>query len=152
LISFDCIGISFDRIGISFDCIGTRSNRAGIRSRCAGFTLLEVLVGLAIAAVALMASIRAVGSMAQTNAALELRALAQLSAHNRVAELRATGAFPAVGTRTAPCPQGRTQLQCAEETQPTPNPLFRRVEVRVAQPSAPGAVLARLTAVLPRVP
>jgi len=145
LIGFDHAGIRFDHAGIGFD-------HAGIRFGCAGFTLLEVLVGLAIAAVALMASIRAVGSMAQTNAALELRALGQLSAHNRVAELRATGAFPAVGMRTAPCPQGRTQLQCTEEIQPTPNPLFRRVEVRVAQSSDPDAVLARLTAVLPRVP
>jgi general secretion pathway protein I len=123
-----------------------------IRFGSAGFTLVEVLVGLAIAAVALMASIRAVGSMAQTNAALELRALAQLSAHNRVAELRATGAFPAVGTRTAPCPQGRARLQCTEETRSTPNPLFRRVEVRVAQVSDPHAVLARLTGILPRLP
>jgi general secretion pathway protein I len=123
-----------------------------MRCDCAGFTLVEVLVGLAIAAVALMASIRAIGSMAQTNAALELRALAQLSAHNRVAELRATGAFPAVSTRTAACPQGRTQLQCTEQIQLTPNPLFRRVEVRVAQPSDPDVVLARLTGVLPRVP
>jgi general secretion pathway protein I len=144
--------MGFYRTGIGFDRTGIRFDSTGIRSRHAGFTLLEVLVGLAIAAVALMASIRAVGSMAQTNAALELRALAQLSAHNRVAELRAIGAFPAVGMRTAPCPQGRAQLQCTEEIQPTPNPLFRRVEVRVAQWSDPDAVLARLTAVLPRVP
>jgi general secretion pathway protein I len=144
--------IRFDRTGIRFDRTGIRFDRTGIRSGCAGFTLLEVLVGLAIAAVALMASIRAVGSMAQTNAALELRALAQLSAHNRVSELRATGAFPPVGIRTVPCPQGRAQLQCTEETQPTPNPLFRRVEVRVAQPSDPDFVLVQLTGVLPRVP
>lgn len=123
-----------------------------IRPGSSGFTLVEVLVGLAIAAVALMASIRAVGSMAQTNAALEVRALAQLSAQNRVAELRATGAFPPVGRRTVSCPQGRRQLQCTEDTQPTPNPLFRRVEVRVALTSAPDAVLARLTGILPRLP
>jgi general secretion pathway protein I len=90
--------------------------------------------------------------MAQTNAALELRVLAQLSALNRVAELRATGAFPAVGIRTVPCPQGHAQLQCTEEIQATPNPLFRRVEVRVAQRSDPAVVLVQLTGVLPRVP
>jgi general secretion pathway protein I len=120
--------------------------------RARGFTLLEVVVALAIVAVALMASIRAIGSIAQNNADLKLRLLAQLSAQNRVAELRAMGAFPDVGIRVVSCPQGAVQLQCTEETKSSPNPLFRRIEVRVAQASAPNAILAELIGVLPRQP
>ena len=116
-----------------------------------GFTLIEVLVALAIVAVALLAAVRAAGSMAQTNAELRLRLLAQLAADNRIAELRSAGAFPALGTRTSACPQGRAALQCVEEVKSTPNPLFRRIEVRVYSTTASGEhMLAELVGILPR--
>src|SRR5690349_775970 len=115
-----------------------------------GFTLIEVLVALAIVGVALLAAVRASGTMAQTNAELRLRLLAQLSADNRIAELRAAGAFPALGTRTTPCPQGRTTLQCVEEVKSTPNPLFRRVEVRVYAGAEASSILAEMVGILPQ--
>ena len=113
-----------------------------------GFTLIEVLVALAIVAVALLAAVRAAGSMAQTNAELRLRLLAQLAADNRIAELRSAGAFPALGTRTSACPQGRAALHCVEEVKSTPNPLFRRVEVRVYADPEASAQLAELVGIL----
>ena len=118
--------------------------------RVRGFTLIEVLVALAIVAVALLAAIRAAGAMAQTNAELRLRLLAQLSADNRIAELRSAGAFPALGTRASACPQGRTPLHCVEEVKSTPNPLFRRVEVRVYASPEADARLAELVGILPQ--
>jgi general secretion pathway protein I len=113
-----------------------------------GFTLIEVLVALAIVAVALGAAVRASGSLARDNTELRLRLLAQVSAGNRIAELRAAGAFPAFGTRTSACPQGRAALECVEEVKKTPNPLFRRVEVRVYAAGERGAELAQLTGIL----
>ena len=113
-----------------------------------GFTLIEVLVALAIVAVALLAAIRAAGELAQANAELKLRLLAQLAADNRIAELRAAGAFPPLGTRTSPCPQGRSTLQCVEEVKITPNPLFRRVEVRVYASAEASTKLAELVGIL----
>jgi general secretion pathway protein I len=115
-----------------------------------GFTLIEVLVALAVVAVALLAAIRAAGSMAQTNAELRLRLLAQLAADNRIAELRAGGAFPAIGTRSTPCPQGAAQLECVEEVKSTPNPLFRRIEVRVYAGGSREHRLVELVGILPR--
>ena len=115
-----------------------------------GFTLIEVLVALAIVAVALLAAVRASGSMAQTNAEVRLRLLAQLSADNRIAELRAAGAFPPIGVRSAACPQGTAKLECVEEVKSTPNPLFRRVEVRVYGSTEREHVLAELIGILPR--
>jgi general secretion pathway protein I len=115
-----------------------------------GFTLIEVLVALAIVAVALLAGVRASGSMAQTNAELKLRLLAQLSAENRLAELRAANVFPGVGTRSVECPQAKRDLQCVEETKATPNPLFRRVEVRVYDGADRERMLAELVGILPR--
>ena len=114
-----------------------------------GFTLIEVLVALAIVAVALLAAIRASGSMALTNAELKLRLLAQLSADNRIAELRAAAAFPPLGSRTSACPQGTARLECVEEVKSTPNPLFRRVEVRVYV-NGERQSLAELVGILPQ--
>lgn len=96
-----------------------------------GFTLVEVLVALAIVAVALMASVRAVGEMAESSAELKLRLLAGISAQNRIAFLRATRAFLPVGESSTECPQGNVALMCEEQIMATPNPLFRRIEVRV---------------------
>lgn len=115
-----------------------------------GFTLIEVLAALAIVAVALLAGLRAAGSMAQTNAELKLRLLAQVSAENRVAELRAARAFPPLGSRTVDCPQGKVALQCIEEVKATPNPLFRRLEVRVYEGAQRERMLAELIGILPR--
>jgi general secretion pathway protein I len=114
-----------------------------------GFTLIEVLVALAIVALALLAAVRASGSLAQTNAELRLRLLAQLSADNRIAELRAAGAFPPIGVRTSECPQGTAPLECVEDVKSTPNPLFRRIEVRVYA-KGERQVLAELVGILPQ--
>jgi len=96
-----------------------------------GFTLIEVLVALAIVAVALLASLRAVGVMAQSGSELRLRLLAQLSARNEIAVLRATKAFPAVGITTAACPQGDVAMVGRDETKSTPNEFFRRLDEKV---------------------
>ena len=118
--------------------------------RAHGFTLVEVLVALAIVAVALLAGLRAVGTMAQTSAELKLRLLAQIAAENRIAELRAARAFPGIGSRTVACPQGRVPLECVEEAKATPNPLFRRIEVRVYAGEDRDRVLAEMIGILPR--
>jgi general secretion pathway protein I len=115
-----------------------------------GFTLIEILVALAIVGVALLAGVRAAGSMTQTNAEIRMRMLGQLAADNRIAELRAAHAFPGLGIRSAPCPQGSVPLECVEEVKATPNPLFRRVEVRVYRGAERERMLAELIGILPR--
>ena len=115
-----------------------------------GFALIEMLVALAIVAVALLAGLRAVGTMAQTSAELRLRLLAQIAAENRIAELRAARAFPGIGSRTVACPQGGVPLECIEEAKATPNPLFRRIEVRVYPGTDRDRLLAELIGILPR--
>ena len=100
-----------------------------------GFTLVEVLVALTIVSVALMAALRAAGTLTQSNGDLRIRAMAQWSAENRLARMRVQSDWPAVGLNRSDCSQGGAQLDCQEEVFATPKPFFRRVEITVLDPT-----------------
>ncbi len=117
-------------------------------ARAYGFTMIEVLIALTIIAVALAASIRAVGNMAISTSELHQRLLASWSADNALAQLRLTHAWPALGEQSFDCSQGNLQLTCTQQVKATPNPVFRRVEISVAIPGHPGK-LAQMVAVVP---
>jgi general secretion pathway protein I len=115
-----------------------------------GFTLLEVLVALVIIGVALAASMR--GALSVTNAAEDLRhtLLATTIAENRLAELRLQRGSLEVGQTTAACAQAGVEFECEQIVRSTPNPFFRRVELRVFRPLADGRRRhAEMMAVLP---
>lgn len=118
------------------------------RPSARGFTLIEVLVALAIIAIALAASLRAVGTLADGEADLQRRLLAGWSADNALAELKLARAWPALGDHQFDCSQGNQQLLCTERVSGTPNPLFRRVELIVTAPDSKRS-LARLVSMLP---
>ncbi len=109
--------------------------------------MIEVLVALAIVAIALAASLRAVGSLATSEAELHDRLLAGWSADNALGQLRLTHAWPDIGERSFDCSQGNLQLTCTQLVAATPNPIFRRVEVSVTMPGRDG-ILAQLVTVL----
>jgi general secretion pathway protein I len=113
-----------------------------------GFTMIEVLVALTIIAVALAASLRAVGSLANGEADLHRRLLAGWSADNTLAQLRLTHAWPEIGAQSFDCSQGNLQLICTERVSGTPNPVFRKVEVTVTMPGRSGE-LAQMVTVVP---
>ncbi|CAJ7719413.1 general secretory pathway protein I [Burkholderia pseudomallei] len=119
--------------------------RSPARSR--GFTMIEVLVALAIIAVALAASIRAVGSMATGASDLHARLLAGWSADNALAQLRLAHAWPDIGMQTFDCSQGNVALTCTQRVSSTPNPVFRRVEIAVSMNGRAG-VLAQMVTVV----
>ena len=101
-----------------------------------GFTLVEVLVAMTIAAIALMTAIRATGSLAVNSAELRARTLAQWSAENRLSQIRIAGEWPALGRRDYDCSQAGVALVCVEQVFQTPNPQFRRVEIAVRAPDS----------------
>ena len=117
--------------------------------RGAGFTLLEVLVALAIVGTALGASLRAVGSLTQNSTDLRASLMATWSAENRLSQIRVAGEWPQLGERNFDCPQGELALVCQESVFATPNPAFRRVEVSVADASYPERRIIKLTQVVP---
>ena len=66
---------------------------------CAGFTLLEVLVALAILAITLSALIKASGSYASNASYLKEKTLAHWIAENKAVEYQLNKTFPATGNR-----------------------------------------------------
>lgn len=101
------------------------------RKHLAGFTLIEVLVALAIVAVALAAGLRASGALVNHAQRQTEQLLAQICAENELIRLRLTREMPPLGQNTVNCEQAGQQLAVSVQVSPTPNPNFRRVEARV---------------------
>ncbi|MEE4344463.1 type II secretion system minor pseudopilin GspI [Pseudomonas alliivorans] len=114
-----------------------------------GFTLVEVLVALAIIAVAMSAAVRVAGGMTQSNGLLRDRAIALLAAQNRLAELRLEGQLKA-GVKTLDCDQGRLLLRCDQTLIAMAGGTLMRVNVRVSERERQGPSLARLETILGR--
>jgi len=116
-----------------------------------GFTLVEVLVALTIVSVALMAALRAVGSLTEGSYELRARTLAQWSAENRLAQIRIQSEYPNVGRNRYDCSQAGVELDCQQDVFATPNSSFRRVELSVYS-RADGRRLARLVGFATNLP
>ena len=110
-----------------------------------GFTLVEVLVALAIISIALLAALRVAGG--GTNSAGELRArlLAGWVAQNILADQRARAQWPAPGIQRGTQRQGGIEFAWREEIIATPNSAFRRVDIRVFAAPEEAHSLAHLT-------
>lgn len=106
------------------------------------FTLLEVLIALAMLAIVLTAAFRGINLTASQAAELGERHMGQWIAQNRLAETRMMGRFPDTGTTEGKIDQGGLQFRWREEVRATDNPLFRRVEVKVF--SSSGTQLTKL--------
>ncbi|HTK00730.1 MAG TPA: type II secretion system minor pseudopilin GspI [Bordetella sp.] len=107
------------------------------RTNQAGFSLLEILVALAIIAIALAACVRAAGQIATGQAQLRDRALALISAENTLADLRAQRIFPPLGSSSTPCPQGPLALACELLVGNTDDRDLRQVTVSVTAGNGP---------------
>jgi len=121
-----------------------------VASRSSGFTLIEVVVALAIVAIALAAAARAVALSTSSATELKLRVLAGLVAENRMSELAARRAWPALGAFEGAERQAGLEFSWRVEVLSTPHPAFRRVDIRVASPDDPSRELRRVVGVLPR--
>lgn len=119
--------------------------------RAHGFTLLEVLVALVIIGVALAASMRGALSLTGSAEYTREKMLAVMTAENRLLELRLAREKLALGENTVACDQGGVSFQCVQAVKSTPNPFFRRVEVRVLRANSEGEtrMLAELMTVIP---
>ena len=104
---------------------------------CLGFTLVEVLVALAIVAIAMTAGLKASASLTRNAERQSDAILAQICAENTLIALRLARQMPPVGDTETTCPQAGQVLTVVASVRPTPNPNFVRVEAQVSREARP---------------
>ncbi len=85
-----------------------------------GFTLLEVLVALAVASIGLAGVIKVAGGNAYNAQYLQEKTLAQWVATNRIAELRVKNDFPAIGKKVGEMEMADRKWYWQQETKAAP--------------------------------
>lgn len=101
------------------------------RRRGAGFSLLEVLVALAILALAMAALVRTAGQQAQGLGQAREHSYAQWVAANALAEARLARVLPASGVREGEATMGGQRWRWRMQIAPTPVAGIRRLDVSV---------------------
>ncbi|PYC22237.1 type II secretion system protein GspI [Pseudomonas jessenii] len=119
------------------------------RSREEGFTLIEVLVALAIIAVAMSAAVRVAGLMTQSSGVLRDRSVAMIAAQSRMAELRLEGRLP-MGMKAQECDQGRLLLRCEQLISAAENGRLLKIGIQVFDRNQDAPPLARLETLMSR--
>lgn len=112
-----------------------------------GFTLIEVLVAMAILAVALAAASRGASLALNHDESIKKRILADMVAQNTISRHIANDEWW-IGTREGSEEQAGIRFTFQEIATATPNPAFRKVVVTVLDPSDPQHTLRQLTGFL----
>ena len=118
------------------------------RSQAQGFTLLEVMVALAIVALGMMAVHAQLNRYAVGAAIIENKVLASWIASNRIAELSVAPQWPPLGeTRDEVDYAGRSWTWRAQVSE-TPVENLRRIDVSVSLADEPGQVIHTVSGLL----
>ena len=105
--------------------------RSGVNRRSHGFTLIEVLVALAIVAIGMAAVLGTLTSSASTVIYMKDRTLAQWVALNHIAEQRLQGQVPAVGNTDGDLDYAGSKWHWRQETVATSVQGMVRMDVHV---------------------
>ena len=112
-----------------------------------GFTLIEVMVALAIVAITLGAGINAAGALSNNAERLAQVSEAQWCADNMLTGMKLAHQALSVGDSDFSCEQLGRSYRGKLMVRPTPNPNFRRVDAAMSNDA--GEPLLRLSTVLP---
>jgi general secretion pathway protein I len=101
------------------------------RRREGGFTLIEVLVALAVVATGISAMVTLSGGAADRAGRMDSRVLGTWTAANRLAELRLVHAWPGPGITQTQSAEGGRRWYLRENVQATADPDLRRIDIQV---------------------
>jgi general secretion pathway protein I len=113
-----------------------------MRGKSLGFTLVEVLVALAVLGITLAAAAKLVIGSTDTLMTYRTRTLASWVASNLVNQQLAMRSFPETGSTQGQVTQGGENFIYTMNVSPTPNYSFRRIELSVAVTERPEHILA----------
>lgn len=105
-----------------------------------GFTLIEVLVAVAVLAIALGSILAGMARYADNAAYLNERTIGVFVAHNRLAEIELQPTFPAVGKSDGETEMAGSKWHWDAEVLGTQDPNLRRVNLRVQAPDRKGDI------------
>ncbi len=124
------------------------------RNPAQGFTLLEVLVALAVFAVAAVSLMSVSESQLTLSRQIEDKTFAHWIALNQITEMQLRQVWPDAGEERSRAPMAGRQWDIIVKTSPTTAAAMRRVEVSVSEATddttRPMPVLTSLTAFLER--
>lgn len=115
-------------------------------NRARGFTLVEVLVAVAILAIAMAAIISGMARYADNAAYLRDKTLALWVAHNRIANLMGQPEWPSLGRSNGTDEMAEHRWRWTAEVKETPDDRLRRIDVTVSREAEPEAPLAAVSA------
>jgi general secretion pathway protein I len=122
--------------------------RSPARQRGKGFTLVEVLVAVAIVAIALAAGSRAASALIDNAQRFSEVNAAQWCADNQLVNLKLGTRFPDVGESTFQCEQLGRSYHGLQHVRVSANPNFRIVEAAVADDN--GRTIVSIATVISR--
>jgi general secretion pathway protein I len=96
-----------------------------------GFTLVEILVALTIVAIAMGSYLQQFGVQAEQTLSLQARTLGHWAAQNHLAEMQLAKHWPNPGKQQIQVQQGGHAWLITQQTDTTPNPNIRRVELQL---------------------
>lgn len=115
-----------------------------------GFTLLEVMVALAIVSIGLIAAFNAVIQMAHSTTVLRERAFADWIAMNELTELRVAGEFPDVGSFDGDVEFAGREWRWEANVSETGVEDLRRIDISVAYIEQPDDAVTLMTGFITR--
>ncbi|MGE5318541.1 MAG: type II secretion system minor pseudopilin GspI [Hyphomicrobiaceae bacterium] len=119
-----------------------------MRTTARGFTLVEVLVALAVLAIALAAVMRAMAQAIDTTATLRQHEVALWVAQNRLVQHEMSQDWPSVDTTDGDADMGGRKWYWREQVSTTPAPKIRRIEITIRETADSKETVAKLVGYL----
>ncbi|EGW53744.1 general secretion pathway protein GspI [Candidatus Endoriftia persephone str. Guaymas] len=113
-----------------------------------GFTLLEVLIALAILAIALGSAIKVAANQAANTTHLRDKTLAHWVAANQITELQISGTWPSHGKKSGSEEMGHHEWHWQRIIKATPDDRVRLVEISVFRDKQDDNPVTRLVSFL----